>query len=186
MSNILLKFRQRIGDWLNEYNPKLCDSQTFRGPLLEKKKVLILSAITSSEDKETIAAIKKEVREMCPRAEIHTIGYCADKGESLISDKYEEYFTEKDLSFFFKIKSNRLIEALGAGYDIMIVVNRGESVSLNYIAKFALASLRVGCAGTVLDKEGILNFVIEHNGEGTQISKKMRSCLEMVFENQIV
>lgn len=186
MSNILLNFRQRIGDWLNEYNPKLCDSQTFRGPLLEKKKVLILSTITSTEDKETISAIKKEFREMCPHAEIHTIGYCADKSESLISDKYEEYFTEKDISFFFKIKSQRLIEALGAGYDIMIVLNRDDSVSLNYIAKFALASLRVGCAGTILDKKGVLNFVIEYNGEGTQMSKKLRSCLEMVFENQIV
>lgn len=182
MSGVIMRFRQRVGDLLNNLK-QVNVPQSFKGPLAEKKRILVIGQVSSEDDRKEIQAVKKEARLMSPQAEIFILGYCDDEKKLPISDKYEEYFSPKDLSFFFKIKSQRLQDTLSSGYDILIVANGFECERLNYVAKYAVASLRVGRAGTILDRDGVLNFVIA-TSNGDRISDKMRSCLQMVFETK--
>lgn len=183
MSGFVLRLRQKVGDWLN--NLKGVEvPQSFKGPISEKKSILILGDISTEAGKKEVQAVKKEARQMCPNAEVFILGYGEETKQLPISDKYEEYFSPKDLSFFFKMKSQRLASVLSKGYDLMIVANGFDCERLNYVAKYAVASLRVGRAGTVLDANGLLNFVIETKSGDDRISEKVRSCLQMVFETK--
>lgn len=181
MSSFLLPLRQKIGDWLNSYTPNRNDGSSFRGPLADKRSVLIVTALASDSDKETLANLKHEVKAMCPNAQISILGYCPDPKNSPISDNNQVFITPKDISFFFKLNSPTLSTLLNSTFDIAIILNGDNYTNINYIAKFIHAYLRVGQAGSALDTQGILNFVVEAKDSHEPISVK--SCLQMVFDN---
>ena len=182
MTSVALNLRMRIGDWLNGFS-SMRRSASFSGSLSSKGKILILSEIATEEDKNLVSAAKKRFRDICPRAEVDIVCHCPKDaaGCALISDKGEEYFTDKDLSFFFKIKSQSLRESLASRHDILVLLADDKAHTLNYIAKYANADLRVGRAGTILDKSGVLNFVVESHTDAKEMAPVMASTLAMMF-----
>ncbi len=182
MTSVALNLRMKIGDWLNGFST-MRRSTSFSGALSSKSKILILSEIATEEDKSLVSAAKKQFRDMCPKAEVDIVCHCPKDvaGCALISDKGEEYFTDKDMSFLFKIKSQSLKECLASKHDILILLADDKAQTLNYIAKYANADLRVGRAGTILDKSGVLNFVVESRTDAKEMAPVMATTLAMMF-----
>ena len=85
------------------------------------------------------------------------------------------------MSFLFKIKSQSLKECLASKHDILILLADDKAQTLNYIAKYANADLRVGRAGTILDKSGVLNFVVESRTDAKEMAPVMATTLAMMF-----
>lgn len=183
MTSVALNIRMRIGDWLNGL-PTERRSHRFAGPLPSKGKILILAEIDSEEDRNLVLAAKKRFRNMCPQAEVNIVCHYCPKdiaGCALISDKGEEYFTDNDLSFFFKIKSQSLKECLTSRHDILIVLAEDKARTLNYVAKYANADLRVGRVGTILDKSEVLNFTIDSHTDAKEMAPLIAANLTMIF-----
>ncbi len=184
MIEFALGIRRRIGDWLN-HRSAVGHPDVFRGPLSDKHRVLIISSAGSAEDKKSISAAKKTVLQLCPSADVSVLCHCPQSGgQTFISDNCEEYFSEKDLSFFFKIKSQRMLNLLSKKYDMAIALAQDGDILANYIARFVVADLRIGRLGTTLDKQGLLNFVVKsEHGNGLSAMNDVASSLRMFFGN---
>ncbi len=184
MIEFALGIRRRIGDWLNNYSAVgLPDA--FCGPLSDKRKVLIISSAGSAEDKKGISSAKKTVLQLCPSADVSVLCHCPQNGgQTFISDSREEYFTEKDLTFFFKIRSQRMLTLLSKKYDMAIALTQDDDILANYVARFVVADLRIGGLGTILDRQGLLNFVVKsEHGIGLSAMDDVASSLRMIFGN---
>lgn len=184
MIELALNMRHRIGDWLNNYSA-VGHPGVFRGPLSDKQRVLVIGSAGSAEDKKGISAAKKAVLALCPSADVFVLCHCPqDGGQTFISDGREEYFTEKDLSFFFKIRSQRMLTLLSKKYDMAIALAQDDDILANYIARFVVADLRIGGLGTILDRQGVLNFVVKsEHGNGLNAMDDVARSLRMIFGN---
>lgn len=175
MINLAIDIRRRIGHWLNgrkAYVPK----EAFAGPLENKKRTLILVRLGKPGSEEALALAKRGIMSICPKCELlmlceHTDNSAkagltnSNSGDSefkttYISDKGKEYFTERDLSFFFKIKSERLVKLLEETYDVALFIGSDSTPITEFVAQYVKASLRVGVAGLWADNSGVLNMSV--------------------------
>lgn len=184
MIDFALGLRRRIGDWLNNHSSVGLPG-VFCGPLSGKRRVLIIGSAESEADKKDISTAKKAVLSLCPSADVFVLCHCPqNSGQTFISDSREEYFSEKDLSFFFKIRSQRMLGLLSKKYDMAIALAQDGDVLVNYIARFVVADLRIGRLGTILDRQGLLNFVVKsEHGDGPGAMDDVAGSLRMIFGN---
>lgn len=181
MLNFALDIRQKIGHWLNGMKGVNTLSGEFKGPLSDKKRILILSNIETEEDRAAIASLKKEWSEICPKAEIN-IACFYEKGrknvaDNFISDKNVKYFSDETFRFFFGIKDAELMSFVSSGYDIALLVAASDKVPAIFLSHYVAADLRIGWAGESLDKEGMLNFCV---AQGDTPSKSVRNIFEAI------
>lgn len=184
MIDIALNIRRKIGHWLNGGEKPQANS-SFKGPLLEKKKVLIVSNLFCDEDRETLKLLKGGMKELCPNAEIFICCYYEVKqgvSDDFISDGRTIYFSEKDFSFFFKVKRDDLLSFLTAGYDISIFMSGRDVVFTDFISHYVKSDLRVGWSNSEIDNSGIANLSISRGEDGKSSVKSIMGTLKMMFE----
>lgn len=161
MLQFALGLRQGIGRWLN--GRKATQPHSFRGPVSEKKSVLIVCDINDEADRRSIVTLKSKIKELCPKASVNIAG-CYNKNSkiayNLISDEEDRYFSEEKLSFFFKFKDLGLLDFLQAGYDVALFVFNPGNLTANYASTYVISALRVGWTNSELDKSGFLNLCL--------------------------
>ncbi len=184
MINIALGIRQRIGHWINGaggIKPK----GDFSGPLLEKKRVLIVSSLIMEEDREAVKLMKIELKSLCPNAEIFVCCYYEIKqgaADDFISDGQTIYFSEKDFSFFFRIKRSDILSFLTSGYDISVFMSNENQIFADFVSRYVVSDLRVGWSQSEVDATGLLNLSISKGERGRESVKNVVDTLRMVFE----
>ena len=184
MIDIALNIRRRIGHWLNGV-AGLKPKGDFCGPLLDKKRVLIVSCLINDEDRETLKLIKVKMKELCPNAEVFVCCYYEVKqggSDDFISDGRTVYFSEKDFTFFFKFKRSDIMTFVTSGFDITIFMSGKDQIFTDFISNYVISDLRVGWSHSEIDKTGILNLSISKGENGKSSVKNIVDTLRMVFE----
>ncbi len=186
MLNFALDIRQKIGHWLNGLKGSANTlSGGFKGPLSDKKKVLILSNIETEEDRNALSSVKKGFCEICPKAEV-SIACFYEKGkkdlaDNFISDKEVKYFSEESFGFFFGLKDAELIPFVSSGYDIAVLIPNSDKIPATFLSHYVVADLRIGWACEILDQEGMLNFCVTKGDTPAQSVKNIFEAIKMIF-----
>lgn len=182
MLQFALGIRQKIGHWLNALKePK---PQTFSGPVAEKKSVLVVCDLDNEQDRQNISAMKAELKKLCPKATVEIACYYNKNSKSaynLISGDEWHYFSEDRFSFFFKFKDDDLLSFLQKGYDIAIFLVQPNDVVANFASAYVTAALRVGWAGSELDRRGFLNLSVAQNANSKSQVADIIDSLKMLF-----
>lgn len=186
MFNYALGLRQKIGHWLNALSAKKRSLYgSFKGPIEDKKSVLLVSSIETEGDRQPLLELKKEFKTLCPGATV-SIACLYDKtkgaADNFISDDNNRYFTEDAFSFFFKFRNKELVDFLSAGYDVAIFLTQKDIVCTDFASQYVVADLRVGLTGSKVDSLGILNFSVAKGDSSTKSVNNILDSVKMVFK----
>lgn len=182
MLQFALGLRRKIGFWLN--GRTVVQPHSFSGPVAEKKSVLVVCDLDADQDRQSVSALKAEMKKLCPKATVSVACYFKKDSKTalnVISDDDVLYFSEDVLSFFFKFKDTDLLDFLQKDYDVAAFLSKSGNVVTDFASQYVKAGLRVGWANSELDKNGLLNFCVssKHGHECTV--KDVVDSIKMVF-----
>ena len=183
MFEIINKIRQQIGDKFNKLK-NVRPSQKQWKNLDSVQNIVIVSDITPIETEKAIVSLRGELKKICPNSKVMMISYYDKKVRTDINNFVSnqgivEYFTDDDISFFYKITSDSLKSYLSDDYDMAIMIAKGEKPYLPYIFRYVRAALRIGNKVT---NDGKMNFVINTiTRNPDDLNKEILKYLKMFF-----
>lgn len=183
MFEFIDNIRQQIGNRLNKLK-NVRPSQKQWKDLTSVQNIVIVSDITPQETEKAIVNLRTELKKLCPNSKVMMISYYDKKirtdANNFVSNQgIVEYFTDDDISFFYKINSESLKDYLAVDYDMAIMIAKGEKKYLPYVFQYVRAALRIGNKAT---NDGQMNFVINAITRTTdELNKEIIKYLKMFF-----
>lgn len=182
MFDFLRNTRQKIGCKLNKLDSmRTCRRQWKH--VEDTRDIVIISDITSEDAEQAVSNLRAELKKLCPLAKITTLNYFDKKVRSdanrFISADNSEYFSDDNFNWFYKIKSETLINHLKSDYDMAILISKGDKPYIPFIFQFASAKLLIGNKAT---NDSRMNFVIDATHRSlVQTNAEIIKYLKMFF-----
>ncbi|MCF0191296.1 MAG: hypothetical protein HUJ96_08545 [Marinilabiliaceae bacterium] len=180
MANWISNFRRWVGNSLNHLGHTGKCSLSL-SPLKEMKSILILSTAEDSMHIDAMNVMRTKLMKLCPSAKVTALLYYTKQKneEAHISAGDIQYYTNEEFSFFFKIKSDVIIDCFSNEYDVIIVSETTYNKYIDFILPYLRSVLKIGSQSAYCDK---LNIMINSNASDiSQFNTDTLNTFEMLF-----
>jgi NDP-sugar pyrophosphorylase family protein len=139
------KLKQKIGKWLLSKQLKNSNRSADFCSLQKAKKIGLTAVVFSKKELDSIKIFYKKIAAL--GVDVVAVCYIPEKkaDDFYLSNKQFNFFHDKDLDFFYRIKKQEINDFQNTEFDILIDINCADKwLPINNLIKASKAKFKVG------------------------------------------